>query len=148
MSSFIYHRGLVQPAAGVHSPLSVHFPTLSTPPLPVAHPWAFTLVQLEVGFLRAYLLISIPFGNTQGPVFNCITSYRKSSKAGLLPALSPLRTTRTNFPVCGSNLKCPTRHRVLLRTSCHHYSVKESRHRFSSKRILGFQESRLLNCSY
>ena len=60
----------------------------------------------------------------------------------------PLGTTCTGFFVCGSSLKSPTRHRVLLRNSCHHYSVEKSRHRFSSKRILGFQESRLLNCSY
>ena len=65
-------------------------------------------------------------------------STAQSSRSGLLPALSPLGTTRATFTACGSSLKCPTRHRVLLRNSCHHYSVKESRHRFSSKKILGF----------
>ena len=119
----------------MHSPLSVHYPTLSTLSLPIAHPWASTPVQYEVSFLRAYLLISIPFWNTQGPAFNYIASRRTSSKAGLLPALSSLGTTRTGFLVCGSSLNYLTRHRVLLRNLRRRYSVREIRHRFPLKRI-------------
>ena len=102
------------------------------------HPWASTPVQFRSGFLMAYLLISIPFWIIQGPVFICVTSCRTSSKAGLLPALSPLGTLRATFIAQSSSLNPLMRHRILLRTSRHRYSVKEFRHRHPLKRISKF----------
>lgn len=78
--SIIYHRDfwLVRSRSAFLS-VGTFSPTLSTPPLPVAHPWVATLIQLKDDFLRAYQLISIPFSNTQGPIFNYTTSCRTSA---------------------------------------------------------------------
>ena len=73
--SIIYHRDFWLVRSRVAFPsVGTLSPTLSTPPLPVAHPWVATFIQLKDDFLRAYLLISIPFGNTQGLIFNYTTS--------------------------------------------------------------------------